>query len=326
MPQQPLNVLTLATGKQLYINLAVNLARSFRWWNKDSGITFYLVTDMTDDLPPDVKSYVNIIQIASDELGKGFSPKLHLDKIAPMGRTLFIDSDCLVYGSLLPVFERFKERHVSVIGTPIQDGEWFGDIAAVCKRFSIGQLPKFNGGVYYLEEGETAGKVYQTARELEPQYDAIGFKRLRNRPNDEVLMALAMELHQQRPVVEDGTVLAEFVNYQSGIKSDVLTGKAVLFNTPGHVNYQPNWPLTIARPLIVHFLGHHNQTLPYLKEATQLEYMFSNNYSIAKARSLTFLKVTAPALLKSTLKNILRPLYRTIAGTRQVPPSERIIE
>src|SRR4051812_48074082 len=92
------NVLTIATGKTLYLNLAINLARSFYYWNKNENINFYLATDMPDKLPADVEPYINLIPLREGELGSGFSPKLHLDKLAPAGCTLFIDSDCLVYG------------------------------------------------------------------------------------------------------------------------------------------------------------------------------------------------------------------------------------
>ncbi|MCC8425733.1 hypothetical protein [Mucilaginibacter sp. UR6-11] len=320
-----LNILTLATGKKLYVDMAVNLARSFWLWNKDAGIDFYLATDLPHYLPDDVKSYVKVIALQPDELGKGFSPKLHLDKLAPAGQTLFIDSDCLIYGSLKPVFNLFKGYSVAVVGVYVNDGEWFGDVAAICKKNHIKQLPKFNGGIYYLERGDKATQVYETARELETQYDEIGFVRLRGRPNDEVLMALAMALHGQSPVDDNGSILAEFVNFQSGIESDLLKGSVTLYNKPGHPRYQKNWPLKEANPLIVHFLGHHNQTLPYIKEVKRLKYILGDKYPAGKAGALTWLQVTLPANATTLLKQLFRPLYRAVAGTRKVKQSERVI-
>lgn len=320
-----LNILTLATGKKLYVDLAVNLARSFFLWNSESNINFYLATDLPEHLPLDIKPYVQIILLAPNELGIGFSPKLHLDKLAPAGQTLFIDSDCLVYGNVLPVFEKFKGRQVSVVGNYIAQGEWFGDIAAICKKYRVTNLPKFNGGIYYLENGPVAAQVYTTARELEAKYDDIGFVRLRGRPNDEVLMALAMALHQQKPITDDGSILAEFVNFKSGITSDVIRGVAELFNKPGHPHYQKNWPLISARPVVVHFLGHHNLILPYTKEIKMLEYIFKDKYSLNKARALTSLQVTLPSQTINWVKQLFRPLYHLLIGTRKVKPSERVI-
>jgi hypothetical protein len=324
--RQPLNILTLATGKKLYVDMAVNLARSFWLWNKAKGIDFYLATDLPQHLPDDVKNYVNVITLQHDELGKGFSPKLHLDKLAPNGQTLFIDSDCLIYSDIRPVFELFNGHDVSVVGTYVSDGEWFGDVAAICTKYNIKQLPKFNGGLYYLKRGDKATTVYETARKLESQYDEIGFVRLRERPNDEVLMALAMALHNQSPIDDDGSILAEFVNFQSGIQSDLLKGEATMYNDPTHPAYQKRWPLKQAQPLIVHFLGHHNQTLPYIKEISLLKYILADNQSVDKARVLTWLRTTVPTETSTLLKQLFRPLYRAVAGTRKVKQSERVID
>lgn len=322
---QPRNILTLATGKKLYVDMATNLVRSFIFWNKGTDIIFYLATDQPQLIPDDIKGFIKLIELKPGEYGKGFSPKLHLDKLAPAGQTLFIDSDCLIYGDLLPVFDKFQDHKVSVIGNYIATGEWFGDVAAICKQFNIAHLPKFNGGVYYIENGPETARVYETARMLELKYDDIGFVRLRNRPNDEVLMALAMQLSAEKPIADDGTILAEFVNFQSGIKSDLVKGMATLYNTPTHPNYQKNWPLLSSKPLIVHFLGHYNQVLPYIKEVNILRYISSNKYGIGNARLLTTLLITTPFQIKTIAKQLLRPIYRSIIGFRAVKTSDRVI-
>jgi hypothetical protein len=319
------NVLTIATGKKLYVDLAVNLARSFWYWNSDTNIDFYLVTDVEELLPEDIKAYTKIIKVKKDELGKGFTPKLFLDKLAPAGQTLFIDSDCLVYGNLNIVFEKFKGHNVSVIGTMVSNIEWFGDIEKICKKFDIPHLPKFNGGVYYLENGENAAKVYQKARDLEQQYDEIGFVRLRGRPNDEVLMALSMQLMGEQPIEEDGSVMAEFVNFKSGVKSDLLNGKAELYNTPGHKEYNQLWPLRIAKPLIVHYLGNYNQLHPYITEAKTLD-LLAKGKNKSTAKILAELGVAVPYKLKEFTRNTFRPAYRLLFGFRQIEKSERIID
>lgn len=320
-------VLTIATGKKLYLDMAINLARSFFLWHKDTGITFRLVTDLpVTDIPGDVRSKVEVISTLPGELGEGFSPKLHLDKLASSGQTLFIDSDCLVYRNLSFVFDEFEGNAVSVAGNYISTGEWFGNVSDICRRFNVQHLPKFNGGVYYLENGPVAAKVYQTARDLEKQYDEIGFVRLRNRPNDEMLLALAMELNKQKPIPDDGTILAEFVNFQSGIKSDLLNGAAALYNKPGHPSYQPNWHLTVARPAIVHYLGYYNQKVPYINEVSLLKLISRSNVPVWLARLIVFFQKTLPHQTIIFLKSTFRPLYRKLMGTRNIKKSERIID
>lgn len=320
------NVLTIATGKQLYIDMAVNLARSFFLWHPVTSIKFYLVTDHPEYIPADLKDKVIIKNVKPGELGEGFTPKLSLDKVSPEGETLFIDSDCLVFGKLDSVFDRFKGNSVSVVGDYISEGEWFGDIKAVCTKFGITHLPKFNGGVYYLEKGSVASAVYETARKLEKDYDAIGFTRLRNRPNDEVLMALAMELHQQKPIPEDGSIMGEFVNFQSGFSGDVYSGKAVLLNKPGHPKYQAGWKLQVGKPLIVHFLGEHTTIYPYTAFAKQLQYSFTSGLPLALIKALTFSSIGLPWYVKHYSKEVFRPLYRKVFGVRKIQKSDRIVD
>jgi len=81
-------VLTIATGKSIYIQMAVNLARSFKWWHKNSDIKFAIATDQAYLIPPDL-SDILIIELQPNQYGQGFSPKLHLDKISPADNTLF---------------------------------------------------------------------------------------------------------------------------------------------------------------------------------------------------------------------------------------------
>lgn len=318
------SVLTLAVGKQLYIDMAVALARSFYIWNKDAGIDFYIATDNKNLIAADVLKWVKVIKLQPGELGEGFSTKLHLDKIAPSDKTLFIDSDCLIVKPLTELFDKLDGKAVAVVGTFISEGEWFGDVKTVCLRVGVTKIPKFNGGLYYVEKGETATKVYQKARELEPQYDEIGLVRLRNKPNDELLMALAMAYYKQEPISEDGKILGELVNFQSGIEINVLKGNCTLKNNPKHPNYEPSWPLQIGHPIVVHFLGDHTNKYPYLREKRLLKELFENKKTVFASKVIAFFCVTIPFQFKAVVKNIFRPIYHSIFGYRKIATSERV--
>src|SRR5262249_10105677 len=142
-------VFTIAVGKPLYLRMACALARSFKLWHRHSDIGFFLATDADPaSLPADL-SDIKIIPLLPGEYGCGFSPKIHLDKIAPAERSLFVDADCLCVGSLAGAFEAFEGHAVSVIGREISNGEWAGDVAAICRLFNVPALFRFNGGVYY---------------------------------------------------------------------------------------------------------------------------------------------------------------------------------
>lgn len=304
--------------------MAVALARSFKIWHKTNEISFWVATDNKASFPKDIKEWVNFIEIKDGELGTGFSSKLHLDKLAPSDKTLFIDSDCLIVGNLDFVFDKFNGKSVSVVGGYIADGEWFGNIKNVCVQFQVKQIPKFNGGIYYIEKGEMATQVYIKARELEPKYDKIGFVRLRNKPNDEVIMALSMALFNQNPIIDDGLIMSDPQACPGKIKVDVLNGISLLTNPKLPNKKNQRWyPFYEVKPVIVHFLGYYTTRYPYLKEEHILKLVFEKNINIKTAKFLTFFSITLPYFIIENAKNILRPLYHTIFGIRKIKQSNR---
>lgn len=318
-------VLTIATGKRLYVDLAINLARSFFHWHDDDGIIFQLVTDRPELIPPDIRDKIELIQIKPGELGVGFTPKLHLDKLVTHAQTLFIDSDCLLFENIGWLFDRLKGHPVSVVGGYISDGEWFGDMKSICRQFNIPHMPKFNGGLYYLEKGKTASAVYETARELEGRYDDIGFVRLRGRPNDEVLMAMAMQLNNQQPIPDDGTIMSDPQACPGGYKIDVISGKRWLLNPPKpHPRHQDWYPFQKVSPAIVHFLGSYTLDYPYKTEAFRLMKLSTASLNIL-ANITAALTIKLPGALRESTKNLLRPLYHKFFGPRKINQSERVV-
>ncbi|PJJ79454.1 PIN domain-containing protein [Mucilaginibacter auburnensis] len=318
------NVVTLATGKPVYLDYAVNLAFSFLHWHPQSDIKFYLVTDIPELVPQALASKISVIKINKGELGTGFSPKLQLDKFAPPGQTLFIDSDCLIFGSIEGLFKKFSGNAVSVVGGYISAGEWFGDITAILKKYDLKQMPKFNGGIYYIENGDDAKKVYETARSLEKQYDEIGFVRLRNSPNDEVLMALAMELHGQKPLTDDGTIMSDPQACQGGYTIDVLNGKCTLINPPApHPLHQAWYPFEKVSPLVIHFLGYYTQHYPYRLEVFKLRKNAEGKLNALNRLTAKF-TIAYPEIIKTRFKGLFRPLYRLLFGVRKPTTSPRV--
>ncbi|MBE9174998.1 hypothetical protein IQ225_06195 [Synechocystis salina LEGE 06155] len=318
-------VLTIATGKPIYIQMAVNLARSFKWWHKDSDIKFVIATDQKAFIPPDL-SDIEIVELLPNQYGQGFSTKLHLDQITPGEKTLFVDADCLCVGSLESVFDRFVGHTVSVIGKTILEGDFFGDVESIRKQFSLDYLPYFVGGLYYLEKNNLCTKIFETARNLEPRYDEMGLIRLRGRPNEEPLMAIAMSMNGQKPIVEDGTIKAEPMFYPSGMVVDVIKGRATLYNRENHTNYCTVWGINESNPLIVHFHSSDTERHHYKVECLKLEKLMTKQWYYGFVSAYGFIKFTLPELIKDFLKQTFRPLYRKIFGVRSIKKSERIIE
>jgi hypothetical protein len=318
-------ILTIAAGKAGFLDMAVALARSFRRWNDPREITFLLVTDLEADLPADLDFIVRR-QVPGGTLGRGFSSKLQLDQFAPEGQTLFIDADCLCVGSLNEALEVFRGHAVSVIGREISGGDWFGDVAAICRQHGVPALPRFNGGVYYLEQGEACRKIYETARKFETRYDDIGFARLRGRPNDEVLMALAMALHGEKPVPEKGDIMNSLLAAPGGLDIDVFGGRAVLRNPRYHARHNDWYAMEEMQPKIVHFAGMDPAAFPYKSERMRLELVYGRGWSRPAATLWTNLTFSLPWKMRAACKTVVRPIFHATMGPRKRAVSMRVAE
>ena len=324
-PSLPRNraVITLAVGKPLYHEMAFNLGRSFLWWHRGSDIRFFLATDRSQPMPPDLTA-VQVIHLQKGEYGEGFSPKLHLDALAPAARTLFIDADCLCVGNLDTVFERFVGKAVGVVGGAISQGEWFGEVEPLCRRLGVKSLPKFNGGIYYLERGEVSRQVYAQARELEKEYDALGLQRLRGRPNDELLMAMAMAAHGLTAIPDDGTILSDPQACPGPLSLDVIHGGSRLTNPPApHPLHRAWYPFREVSPVVVHFLGDSHQTYPYRSAAFRLRFAFAQPMVRWLAAGYAALLIRLPGFCWAQIKRRLRGVYRALFGIRALRASER---
>jgi hypothetical protein len=322
LPLDDRAVITLALGPAIYRAMAVNLARSIRRWHSPETMAIILVTDDPAPLPGDLRDVrLKIIQPA--ELGVGFQTKLHLDRLAPARQTLFIDADCLVYGPLDALFARLAGRPVATVGGAISEGEWFGDVGALCRRLGVPAIPKFNGGLYYLEPGGVASAVYHQARELAGRYDELGLVRLRGHPNDELIMAGAMALAGLSALPDDGTIMSDPQCCPGPLQVNVLRGRRRLVNPPPPSPLHQAWyPFTVVEPLVVHFLGHHVRSSTYRAEALRLK-LAARGWPAPVAQAIASWGVDLPGRAKDWTKATLRPIFHRLAGHRAVRPAPR---
>ena len=325
MPSPRRAVITLATTKMIYVDMALVLARSFVFWNRGTGIPFYLFTDVEFEMPRELQGHVEVKRMPAGALGTGFSPKLHLDRLAPAPQTIFIDADCMVMGPLAPIFDRFAGRAVSVFGERMTEGLWWGDVAEILKRIGRPAMTGFNGGLYYVEPGEVANKVYARARELEGLYDAWGLARLRGRPNDEVLMSIAMAEANLEAIKDDGTIMVPYYSYAIFRELDVFAGRCSMENPPpGHKLHRDDVPVRVVHPVIPHFVDTYTHHWRYLAEAERLRLNMRWGVPRWLARLSTFTTISIPGWMAMNGKAWLRPLYRLLFGVRAVKANERM--
>jgi len=118
------SVLLLATNKKEYFKFALNCAESIKLHNP--GLQIFIATNIKTD-----KDFSDIkLLTISEEIAKlCIETKLYLDNFLQTEETLFIDSDCLCFGNLDPIFKACQGMDVTVIGrtTPLEK-YWGGGI------------------------------------------------------------------------------------------------------------------------------------------------------------------------------------------------------
>lgn len=307
---------TIAGGLPVYFKMAINLARSFELHNSNARIAFHVITDLESALPKDLRN-TKVVRMPRGSLPRGFSSKLHLDDLAPTSRSLFIDADCLVLASLEPVFRVFEDYPVGIFGELMYDGEWFGDVSSIRTKLGLPYLNKFNGGVYYVTKTAQAHSIYSFARKLEPQYDQLGFVRLRGQVNEEMLIGASLAWHGVPPLHNDGRFYADFQWWPKLHHLNVLTGQCKMTNPSApHPQHQARFPAAEAHPVIVHFLGHHVESSEYRQAAVSLRY---RNLPFAHSLGLVG---SSPAYLNRAIRKVCRPVYHKLFGVRPVKRSD----
>jgi hypothetical protein len=316
-------ILTIATGKQLYMDMAATLARSYRATNRDTQIPFVIATDRPDRIASDVSDWVTTVRVNPLRHGEGFETKLWMDELSPARKTLFVDADCLIVQNVSPVFELFHGKAVSVLGECVSEGEWFGSIKDRCTRLNVAAVPRFVGAVYYFDKTLGAAETFQAARELAASYDTLGMVRLRNRKNEEPLISMAMALFGHLPVCDDGSIKADAMHFPDLHSVDVLRGHARFRNTSGfRCTTSPR--VAEALPRVAHFNDAYVNGKTYRREAFILRSTQQARCPPALARMAAWFWISLPSDIRASARNRLRPIYHALFGVRRVSGNPRL--
>lgn len=193
-------VMTLAYGPASYIRMATGLARSLRL--NAPGVPIAIITDRDES---SLERWFDAVVPLKEEYGTGLAQKLHLDRYSPFDRTLFIDSDVLIYRPLNTLWDRFEPGcGLGIFGIEMAPGETHyavEDLSAFMAGLGLSRMVMTNTGIVYLEAGETAQRVFATARDIAKNASELGVRR---HPagsfNDEPIVAAAAVLEGARIV------------------------------------------------------------------------------------------------------------------------------
>jgi len=133
-----------------------------------------------------------------------------------------------------------------------------------------------------------------------------------------------MQLNNQTPLIDDGTLLSDPQACPGGYHIDVIGGTRWLVNPPLPSLLHQSWyPFKQVSPIIVHFLGPHTLDYAYLRECYRLKKALAGKLNLLSEISI-LLSVEYPARIVDQLKTIFRPLYHKLVGYRKVKISERV--
>ncbi len=271
MASQTHSVITFATNKFSYLQFALNCAQSILLHN---DIPIYIVSNLEAKIPEIFKEKVFIIRAKPGHAELGIGIKLHIDEYLKTAHTLFIDSDCLCYGSLEDIFKACLNMDVGVAGNIVPAWQWCGkDQATTVKKvWGLDNLIRYNGGLYYLRQSETTTRIFNTAREIGEKYDDYGFSRIKNKwINEEGPISIAMMIEGEKPLADDGSFMTDLYTDMRPKIINVLQGERVLRNKPtSHANYRPWYP-ALYSPVIIHFGGSQFKSYPYRSQTALLK-------------------------------------------------------
>jgi hypothetical protein len=225
------------------------------------------------------------------ERGQALQQKLWFDAYTPFERTAFIDSDCLVVGSLTDILERCKGYAFAPIGYKGTDGWWYMQIAPVLERYKLPFLPRFNGGFYYFERGPKASILFERARQVGRIHKKLGFFDLGLWFNEEVFYAFAMAWLRMPPVPDPqrtGMYTPDEFTTSNAFKLNVLKGEC-------HFTFKGE----AYNPKIVHFFGRHGLTYHYLRERYRLKMYLAGKPAWYRAIPLTLGQIAFGTLVAS---------------------------
>jgi len=196
---------TIATGKENYYKIAQTLMLSYRQ-TSHNPMPFALICDRENEYTSEFDDIV-ILPNAT----RTYLDKIELLKISPYDETIFIDSDCIAFGDLNHYWDYFENatdfsNFGAVLPLDAKNG-WFWKDSVGEYSDKISFIPRFHGGIYFIRRGEVCDKIYDTCMDIKENWNKYRFASF-TKPADEPILALAMTVHNCRPVEHNGECYA----------------------------------------------------------------------------------------------------------------------
>lgn len=194
---------TIATGKEKYYQMALNLLRSYRQ-NSSDPAPFTLICDRDCPAAREFDSFV-LLETAHCS----YLDKLAVYRYAPYEETIFIDADSLILQDTQALWQDFAEMtdfscYGKVLPLDSRRGWFFyedmGDI-----KPQLHYNVDLHGGLYFMRKTRQCEKVFEDALEFAENYSRYPFSGF-SKPADEPVLALAMALNGMKPCPDPGHI------------------------------------------------------------------------------------------------------------------------
>ncbi len=302
-------ILTTAFGHQRYLNAAVNLARSCHFHSP--GVPLAILTDQPENRSLR-RHFDYVLPLAQSQSyressiseGLKFEHKFHLDRLSPFKKTLFLDSDCLLFADISDLFERFAGRvfqpsDLAILPPQWVQGpcqKWLMDLDKVCQHYGIRTLLRFNGGCFYFEKDTAASQAFfAKVREI---FQLCSENNWIRRLTIEPIYDIAMQLTKINPDYSPGVRImlkATLIPLEQRDRLCILRNRNSLFLDKENVSFR-----------VLHFLEHSKELSLYLRESLKL-----------KAREFFFLPAIAAFVVTWAYKPSL-VLYRLFNSAKHL--------
>lgn len=260
MKNEGSGVLTIAYGAPKYLRMGRALALSLRHHSEETQLA---VVTNTPSYFDDIYDHIIPVDLS---YGSGVTQKLYLDCYTPFEETLFIDSDCLLYGSIEKLWEFFsvedgfgvRSMHLLTHGDTCQG---VSDFDRYLDHFNLESLPNLKGGFYYFNASGAATKVFEAARDIYDIRDEVGLTPFKNAAvADEAVIGTALALCGIEPLPHEESPVNTFLGRTEPVEINVLKGKSrfVKNGTP-------------VKPKAIHYPIGTQDGFYYLRDVSRLE-------------------------------------------------------
>lgn len=263
--------ITIATGSEMYYQLAKNLLLSYRLFCPDP-LPFAILCDRENE-------YTALFdQAVLFQPGpRPYFDKFQLLRLAPYDETIFVDADCLAYADLNDFWDYFAGaddfsaagRNYPLDGDRglfLTDG--IGDY-----RERVHWKPDIHGGLYFIRKGPVCDAIYDDCRKIGSAYDTYHWPDFCAPYADEPVLCLAMAANGCRATEATGE------NY--GIPWEATELHCDLFT--GTCRYATEWHPITEQGHMIHWSVRYTKKPLYRFEVEKLNLMLAKGLRPSKS-------------------------------------------